>query len=164
MFRLLLRVVTVAFLLSSSIALGQTPPAISIADASVIEGDSGSTSISFTVTLSSPSTSTVTALYSTSGVTATGGVDFIAFAGGITFQPGDTTVTISMPVLGDTAPEPDETLSVVVSFPVNAVIADGEAVGTIIDDDAAGIPALDVVGLIALLLALTALGLRRLAA
>ena len=55
----------------------------------------------------------------------------------LTFAPGETTQTITVPVNGDVLDEADETFFVNLSSPVNATIADGQGVGTITDDDAA---------------------------
>ncbi|KAG1467524.1 hypothetical protein G6F57_012974 [Rhizopus arrhizus] len=52
------------------------------------------------------------------------------------FPPGTTTQTITVLVNGDTTVEPDETFQVNLSNPVNASVADGSAVVTIVSDDA----------------------------
>ncbi|RWA98159.1 MAG: hypothetical protein EOQ39_35870, partial [Mesorhizobium sp.] len=56
---------------------------------------------------------------------------------GLTFLPGATTATINVPVNGDTIFEPDETFTLNLSNPVNVTIADGQGLGTILNDDAA---------------------------
>ena len=112
-------------------------PGLSIDDVSTTEGSSGTAAATFTVTLSAASASTVTVAYATSGVTATSGADFTAASGTLTFAPGETSKTITIDVLGDALDEDDETFKVTLSAPTNAVISDGEASGTILDDDAA---------------------------
>ncbi|HVS80930.1 MAG TPA: DUF4394 domain-containing protein, partial [Pyrinomonadaceae bacterium] len=115
------------------------PPAISINDVAVVEGNSGSTSAVFTVTLSPASTQTVTVDYFTSNGTATAPSDYQSVNGTLTFSPGVTTRTISVPVNGDTTPEGDETFFVNLTNASNAVIVGGLGVGTILNDDPGGI-------------------------
>jgi CSLREA domain-containing protein len=110
-------------------------PAISIAAASTIEGNGGSTDLLFNVTLDSPTVNSVTVSYATGGGTATAGIDYVATSGTLTFTPGVTTRTIIVPVVGDTAVEGNETFSVTLSTPVNALLGTAAAAGTILDDD-----------------------------
>ena len=119
--------------------LNDDPPAISIRDASVIEGTGVATSAVFTVTLSVPTTATVTVAYATAPGTATGGPsgDYTDTSGTLTFPPGVTSRTITVPINADAVPEPNETFFVNLSAPTNATIADGQGLGTIIDDDTA---------------------------
>jgi chitinase len=112
-------------------------PSLSIGNVSVQEGNSGTTPATFTVTLSAPSASTVTVHYTTSPGTAAAGSDFTARSGTITFAPGQTRQTVSIPVVGDTAVEGNEAFVVRLSSPVNAVIGTAQATGTILDDDVA---------------------------
>jgi hypothetical protein len=114
-------------------------PRLNINDASIIEGNSGTANAVFTVTLSFASAApvTVTVEFITTDGTATSPGDYQARAGTRTFAPGETVKTISVPVNGDTQPEPDETFFVVLADPVNAKLADGVGMGTIIDDDTA---------------------------
>jgi hypothetical protein len=114
------------------------PSSLSINNASVLENDSGTTDAVFTVFLSAPSAQTVTVDFSTSGNTAAAQSDFQIRTGTLTFFPGDTSKSISVPVIGDTLDEVDETFFVNLSSPVNATIDssdDGQGVGTIRDDD-----------------------------
>nr|WP_290668762.1 Calx-beta domain-containing protein [Ardenticatena sp.] len=113
-----------------------------IQDTVVVEGNSGTTTAVFTVTLAPTSTATVQVDYATVNGTAIGGVDFVATAGTLTFNPGETQKTIAVDVKGDTDDEVDETFVVLLSAPLNADVLDGSAVGTIIDDD--GLPALAI--------------------
>src|SRR5205085_1518794 len=75
---------------------------LSVDDVSAAEGDSGTTALTFTVSLSSPSTSTVTVDYATADGTATAGSDYTAAAGTLTFAPGQTSQTVTVLVNGDT--------------------------------------------------------------
>ncbi|HEY0171893.1 MAG TPA: DUF4394 domain-containing protein [Pyrinomonadaceae bacterium] len=112
-----------------------TSPTLSVADVTVSEGDTGALAI-FTVTLSPARNVTVTAQYITSNGTASAGSDYEAVSGTLTFAAGQTSRTITVPVVGDDAPEPDETFFVNLSNATNAAVADGQGQGTITDDDA----------------------------
>lgn len=117
---------------------GCGPPGVSlsIADASAIEGDSGTTPMSFTLSLSAASGRTVTVAYATQDGTATmAGSDYAATSGAVTLPPGVTTASVTVQVTGDAAVEPDETFAVSLSAPVNATIAAGQGIGTIVNDD-----------------------------
>ncbi len=116
-------------------AIDNTPRFLSISDTSVTEGDSGTTTAVFTVTLSAASGRVITVTYATADGTATAGTDYVAASGTLTFAPGETTRTLTVTVNGDTLDEPDETFTVNLSNAVNATIADGQGVGTILDDD-----------------------------
>lgn len=111
------------------------PPSISISDASVIEGDVGTVGAFFTVTLSAVSERVVTVSFTTADGSATAGSDYGLNRGPLTFLPGQTSQTIPVPVLGDTTDEPDEFFFLRLNFPNNVTVADGEGVGTIVDDD-----------------------------
>jgi CSLREA domain-containing protein len=115
-------------------------PTLSINNVSQNEGNSGTTPFVFTVTLSAASASTVTVNYATADGTATAPSDYAATSGTLTFAPGVTTQTITVNVVGDTTPEPNETFTVNLSTPANATIAAGTGTGTIVDDDAAPPP------------------------
>ncbi len=118
-------------------------PTLSIADAVVIEGNSGTTSLDFRVTLSGSSTSNVSVSWATSNASAIAGSDYTAANGTLTITPPNTSGTISITVLGDTSAEPDETLNVALSGANGATVVDGGAVGTIQNDDAAVVYGLD---------------------
>jgi hypothetical protein len=113
-------------------------PTITIADAQMLEnGPPVPPNVAFTVKLSKATTQPVTMLASTSDGTAIGGTDYDVKSGAtITFAPGDPlTKTFSVPIKSDTLDEPNETFNVTLSAPAGATIADGAAVGTILDDD-----------------------------
>ena len=115
-------------------------PTISIDDASITEGDSGTSQLTFTVKLSQAASGPVTVNYSTANGTATAGADYSALSGTITFAAGETTKTITIPVTGDTAVETNETFTVTLASPAGATIADGAATGTIVNNDVAPPP------------------------
>ncbi|MGB7357632.1 MAG: Calx-beta domain-containing protein [Mycobacterium sp.] len=113
------------------------PPAISIADLTITEGDGEHAHFMFVVTLDKAGSETVTVSYVTSNGSALAGSDYVATSGTIEFAPGVTSRTVHVDVLGDTAAEGTEAFVVTLSSPTGATIADGTAVGTITDDDAA---------------------------
>ncbi|MBA2732119.1 MAG: lamin tail domain-containing protein [Acidobacteria bacterium] len=110
-------------------------PTLSINSVLVTEGDSGTKTLDFTVTLSAASGQTVTVDYATADNTATAGTDYQAASGTLTFIPGDTTETISVTINGDTTVEPDETFFVNLTNPVNATLTTAQGTGTIQNDD-----------------------------
>ncbi|MCA1991120.1 MAG: cellulose binding domain-containing protein, partial [Coleofasciculus sp. S288] len=116
--------------------VSSTLPQLSISDASFTEGNSGTTNRGFTVKLSAASTKTVTVGYATADGTAKAGSDYTAKSGSVTFTPGETSKTISVPIVGDTTVESNETFTVNLSKPSNATITDAQAKGTIRNDDA----------------------------
>ena len=112
-------------------------PTVSIADAVVSEGDSGTRTISFAVSLSAPARSLAMVHFATGNGTATiGGRDYAATAGWATFAVGTSHTTVSVTVRGDTAVESDETLCVRLSSPIGCVLGRAAATGTILNDDA----------------------------
>jgi hypothetical protein len=111
-------------------------PNMTITDASVNEGNAGTVVMNFQAKLSIASGKTITASYATSDATATSQYDYVSTSSGLTFNPGDTSKTISVTVNGDKYYESNETFSVNLSNVVNATLADGQGVGTIINDDA----------------------------
>jgi hypothetical protein len=110
-------------------------PEISIADASVLEGNSGTTPLVFTVRLSAPSTTPVSMNYQTLNGTASAPKDFQATSGTLTFAPGEIVKTITVSVSGDTSREHTETLLVRLSNAVGAPFVDSDAMGLILDDE-----------------------------
>src|SRR5206468_2867515 len=120
-------------------------PAVSVAGPAspVTEGNSGTSSATFTVSLSAASPQTVTVAYATADGTATAGSDYTATSGTLTFTPGQTTKTVAVPVKGDTADEADETFTVTLSNPTEATLGTTSATATIANDDG---PAISISG------------------
>jgi hypothetical protein len=110
-------------------------PTLQINDVSVTEGNSGTTYAVFSVTLSFASSLTVNVTYSTADATATAGSEYVATSGTLNFNPGETSKTIAISINGDSAVEPDENFFVNLTSATNATIADGQGVGTILNDD-----------------------------
>lgn len=113
----------------------ETVPSLSIGDVSVVEGNSGNRNLSFAVSLSNPSTQTITVSYATANGTATAGSDYTTANGTLTFNAGQTSKTVSVSVRGDRTVEPDETFFLNLSNATNATIADAQGIGTITNDE-----------------------------
>jgi probable HAF family extracellular repeat protein len=111
-------------------------PSLNISDVTVTEGNSGTTNAVFTVSLLPASGQTVTVNFATANITATAGSDYNSVSGTLTFNPGDTAKTITVPVIGDTVNEADESFLVNLSGETNASVADSQGVGLITNDDA----------------------------
>ena len=107
--------------------------ALSVADASVSEGPGAR--LAFAVTLDRTRDRKVLVRYATADGTATQGDDYTGVSGTLRFAPGETTKTVSVPVLDDAHDEGSETLTLTLSSPRRAVIDDGTAVGTIVNSD-----------------------------
>lgn len=112
-------------------------PSLSIGDVSAMEGNSGTTTWAFPVTLSVAASQPVTVSYATSDGSATAPADYAAASGMLTFRPGEKAKAVPVTVVGDLLVEPNETFTVTLSSPVNASIAKATATGTIENDDTA---------------------------
>lgn len=113
-------------------------PLIRIADADEMwEGHVGTRAATFTVTLSVASTATVTVNYSTAAVPggAIPGTDFHSTSGTLTFNPGQVSQTITVPIIGDRLPESNEPFHVNLSGSTNGIIEDSQGRGLIGDDE-----------------------------
>jgi cysteine-rich repeat protein len=115
-------------------------PSLSINNASLSEGNSGTQTMTFTVSLSAPASNVVNFNVSTANNTATAGSDYLAVP--VTAQSipaGTTSKPISVTINGDTAIEPNETFFINVSSVNGATVADPTGVGTIVNDDGAAL-------------------------
>lgn len=115
-------------------------PEFAIGDVTVTEGNAGTTTAAFPVTLSVVSGRSVTVNYATADGTAlagggVGGSDYGSSSGTLTFPAGTTTQMVTVAINGDRLDEPNEAFVVNLSGAVNATIADGQGVGNITDDD-----------------------------
>ena len=112
------------------------PPTISIGDARLVEGNSSTNTMMFTIYLSQSSGQTVQVNYATANNTAkTSDNDYVAKGGTLVFAPGETSKTIQITIKGDTRKEKSEKFFVNLSAAGGGTIADGQGVGTIVDDD-----------------------------
>ena len=109
------------------------PVAVSVADARAEEG--ADETIDFAVSLSRAGSGTVAVAYATADGTATAGEDYTARKGELTFDPGETEKTVSVPVLDDAIDEGEETFTLRLTNASGARIADGTATGTIENSD-----------------------------
>lgn len=120
------------------------PPTLSIDDQQVIEGNSSTVNMLFTVSLSALSGKTVTVKYQTADSTAKAGTDYTALKlSTLTFQPGVQSLNVSVAVKGDTLDEDDESFTLNLSSAASATIVKSQGVGTILDDDLAPTIAID---------------------
>ena len=113
------------------------PPCVSIANVSVMKAKSGTTNATFTVSLSAASGTPVTVSYAT----ANGGAhpatsaghqsDYSPKSGTLTFNPGQTKETLTVPIYGNTVYDLNETFLVNLSSPTGATLATSTATGTI---------------------------------
>ena len=106
---------------------------LTVADAEVQEGPGAA--LAFVVTLSGTAPYRVKVDYATSDGTATAGSDYTATSGTLIFERGETSKTISVPVLDDAHDDDSETLTLTLTNPKRGMIVDGEAVGTIRNSD-----------------------------
>ncbi|HKN40171.1 MAG TPA: Calx-beta domain-containing protein, partial [Acidimicrobiia bacterium] len=124
------------------------PPTVSIGDAEIVEPDSGTAGMSFTVSLSAESGKTVAVDYATKDGTALHPGDYAQKTGTLSIAPGVRSATITVNVVGDTTAEHTETFTVELSNPQNAVFSSGattiSGTGTVFDND--GPPTLSVIG------------------
>ena len=110
-------------------------PLVSVSDATVTEGNTGSANATFTLTLSHPSDVDVTVHYATANLTATAGGDYTAASGTVTIPAGQTSRTFTVAVAGDRIVEPSETFAINLSAPTTGSIRDGQGIGTILDNE-----------------------------
>ncbi|KQV30369.1 hypothetical protein ASC93_27875 [Massilia sp. Root335] len=135
----------------SIVASGITAPALSVASRAIVEGNDGTRNIVFTVEMSHAVSYGVSVQVDTRDETAAAGVDYQAQHRTLTFAPGATTATFSVPVNGNTRFEPHRSFGVELSNAMGATIASSgvattgtsgaagqtNAWGTIFDDDTA---------------------------
>nr|MCU0756673.1 hypothetical protein [Xanthomonadales bacterium] len=114
-------------------------PTLAINDVSISEGDSGTQTLNFTVTRTGTTASAVGFSFTTADDTATAGSDYVAVSGTGSIPAGGATGTtqVSVTINGDAVFENTETFFVNLSAPTNAMIADGQGIGTITNDDTA---------------------------
>jgi len=123
--------------ISGSLGSEGQPPlaALSIGDASVVEGHRGRSKLPFTVSRGGSGEGTVSVSYRTVDGTARAKSDYSAASGTLTFQPGVWSQTITIAVKSDRTPEPDETFTVELFNVFGGFIDDAVATGTILNDD-----------------------------
>jgi hypothetical protein len=125
----------VSVLLNDYVWPDPNTPQLRIGEATVTEGNTGTVGAVFAVTLSAAANQTVTVQFMTANGTAVAGSDFQSTAGTLTFSPGETSKMIAVLVIGDRRGEANETFFVNLSEVNNALIVDGQGVGTILDNE-----------------------------
>jgi len=121
----------------------RTTPTLKIFDASLIEGDDGQATLTFTVLLNHTYHSDIEVAYHSADFTATEGVDYIAVQDTVDIPAGELSATIDVTIIGDETPEVNEIFYLAASIvPVSnntsglvPVLEDGLALGYILDDD-----------------------------
>ena len=108
---------------------------IVVNDLAITEGDSGTFTVTFTVSLTSAGTQTVTVGYATSAGTASAGSDFQSVSGTLVFPAGVTSQLVSVSIVNDTSTEGAETFTLDLSNAVNAALIDNQGLATITDND-----------------------------
>jgi hypothetical protein len=117
---------------------------LTVADVTVAEPDtsvSATSTATLTVTLSPPSTQTITVQYATangtarSGPACASGVDYLPTSGTLTFNPGDTSKTITVTVCGDAEAETSETLTVALTNPTGGAAPGAHSTATVTISD-----------------------------
>ena len=126
---------TIADALGVGTILNDDFPTLSIADVVRNEGDTGTTAFQFTATLSFVSLQDITVAFTTAPGTATAGADYTTTTSAMTILAGSPTGTITIPVVGETLFERDETFFVNLSSPFHVTLGDTQALGTIVNDD-----------------------------
>lgn len=119
-----------------SLLMPDETPTLSMGDVSIREGNSRTSNAVFTVTLSAPSTQAISVNYTTVDGTALADTDYTSGSGVLTFTPGQTHKSITVPVQGDRLYENNETFQVSLTDPASSTVL-AQATGTIVNDDAA---------------------------
>jgi hypothetical protein len=111
-------------------------PSLTISDGSCKEPAAGSTNVSLTVRLSSPSTDWVTVEFQTTTGTALAGRDYVAAASTLSFPPGTTSTNLQIQILADGTSDGDKVFYVQLRNPSNAAIDDATGQVTILGSGA----------------------------
>lgn len=121
---------------------------VSVADAAVDEGDSGTTALVFTLSLSKPAPAAVQVRFTTAdGAATVADGDYDALDEVVQFAAGDSEQRVTVAVHGDTTVEPDQDFAVHLSEPSTGLaIARGDAIGGILNDDAAQVEIFQIQG------------------
>ena len=137
---------TELFLLKVATVTVTVVPTAALLINDVITADETAANATFTVSLSSAVSETVTVDYASSNGTALGymvgaapsAYDYTAVSGTLTFAPGETSRTFTVPILSDNIDEANETAILTLSNPTNTTIRDATGTLTISDDDIVG--------------------------
>ncbi len=102
-----------------------TPPALSVANVSLLEGNIGPSTLRFTVSVAGETEVDPSVDFATADLTAVAGRDYAAATGTLSIPAGASSATIDVTVNGDVAYEASETLTLTLDHPANATLADG---------------------------------------
>jgi predicted extracellular nuclease len=120
-------------------------PTLSVSDFTITEGNSGTSTMTFVVSLSQATTTAVGFDVFTSNNTAAAGSDYVAVnLTGQSIAPGQTSKNFSVTINGDTTVEQNESFFFNVSNVSNATVTDGQGIGTIVNDDSVALPNLSI--------------------
>jgi hypothetical protein len=108
---------------------------LSVGDASVAEGNAGTTTASFTVTLARASATEVRVDYASADDSARAWDDYSPIRNTLVFAPGEQSKIVTVGVLADVVPEPTEYYSLSLANAVDSTIGWADGTGTILDDD-----------------------------
>jgi alpha-tubulin suppressor-like RCC1 family protein len=111
------------------------PPAISLADAVITEGDSGTRNVAVRVNLNHRSYQQITLTYGTADNSATAPSDYTTRNGTLTIAANTGGGTIKIPIKGDTRNEANETFHLAASGVTRATLVDPLSTILILDDD-----------------------------
>lgn len=119
-------------------------PSLSVAPASVVEGDAGAAPLLFALTLDRAVAQPVSVTWGVGDGSAVAGEDYLPTGGVVTIPAGETSAALAVEVSGDLVVELDETVVVTLTDPVLATVGAGTALGTIFNDDATALLVTDV--------------------
>ena len=116
---------------------------VTVTTPSILEGNTGTTNLEFVISRSGKTNTSVggTMIFRggpTNPVDSTDlppGIGLFPVGGGFSFSPGETNVTLAFPILGDTTPEPNETVELAITSVADAQLLNSNAVATVINDD-----------------------------
>jgi len=112
------------------------PPVLSVGDAETAEGDAGTVTLTFQLTLSARNYEDVSVDYVTTDVSATAGDDYTAASGTAVIPAGQLEASVDVSIIPDGTEEPAETLELTLSnVSSGAALGTATAVGRILNDD-----------------------------
>jgi uncharacterized repeat protein (TIGR01451 family) len=109
-------------------------PALTVSNLTVLEGNV-ETNLDLVFQLSLASPYAVTVEFATVNGDAIAGYDFVSTNGSLTFNPGETNLTVPITLVGDTLVETNETFQIVLTNIANGHMAISNLTVTILNDD-----------------------------
>src|ERR1044072_12129 len=128
-------IIATLLLFATSVDVNAQTPSLSVREAVVVEGNSGTTQATFVVVLSAASLQSVSFSFATANDTATAGSDYVATSGASSFAPGEVEKPVVVLVNGDTVDERQETFFLDISNFPTATVSSKRGTGFINDDD-----------------------------